>query len=255
MPHPGVEAYPSQQAGITAPWVCVLAVAALFIAAPIFAFTSGLLTPWNRGSPGLAAPTLIGLSWNAGEFSDSHRFFAANCATCHEAKFSRVADAACLNCHQKIGNHIEAGAKVGAVGERIASSRCIDCHSEHRGQPGIIFRAASLCLDCHRDLDKTAPDAGVAAVGGYPDGHPQFRATLVADAAKKQHARVALGSSPAPADHPGIKFSHAAHLLPRRLPEARLQGNAVQRLSCRRAGRARPGSRSPITANARAAII
>jgi predicted CXXCH cytochrome family protein len=200
-------------------WACVLLVALLFLAAPIVAFTSGALTPWHKQSPGLTAPTLVGLAWNSGEFSDSHRFFGANCATCHQAPFSRVADTACLSCHTNVGGHIEPGIKVGSPGERIAASRCIDCHSEHRGQAGVVFRSASLCLDCHRDLDKTAPDAGVAAVSGYPDGHPQFRATLVADAAQKQHARVALSSTPAPADHPGIKFSHAAHLLPGGFPK------------------------------------
>ncbi len=227
-------------------WGLVLLVAVLFIAAPIFAFTSGMLTPWHRDAPGITAPAVVGLAWNPGEFSDSHRFFAANCATCHEGAFSRVADAACLSCHRNLGGHVEPGVKVSAAGGRIAATRCIDCHSEHRGQPGVIFRQASLCLDCHRDLDKTAPDAGVAAVTGYPDGHPQFRATLVADAAKKEHARVALGANPPPADHPGLQFSHAAHLLPGGFPKL-----GYKEMQCNDCHVAAPGGQRwlPVTYN------
>jgi predicted CXXCH cytochrome family protein len=136
--------------------------------------------------------------------------------------------------------------KTGELGERISASRCVDCHREHRGQRGIVFRSASLCVDCHRDLDKTAPDAGVAAVGGFPDGHPQFRATLVADAAKKQHARVTLGGDPAPPDHPGLKFSHAAHLQPGGFPKL-----GYQEMKCSNCHVAAPGGKTwlPITFN------
>ncbi|HYM72725.1 MAG TPA: FHA domain-containing protein [Stellaceae bacterium] len=202
-----------------ASWTGVLVLAVICLAVPLIVFTSGALTPWHKDTPAPHATTLVGLSWNTGEFSNSHRFFAKNCATCHEGKFSRVADTACLACHAAVGSHVEHGVKLGSAGEQLAESRCIDCHTEHRGVRGSVIRTAALCLDCHRGLDKTAPEAGVKAVGGYPAGHPQFRATLVADAAKKQNVRVELGSKPAPADHPGIKFSHAAHLVPGGFPK------------------------------------
>jgi hypothetical protein len=94
---------------------------------------------------------------------------------------------------------------------------------EHRGINGLVIRAAALCVDCHRALARTAPQAGLFDVGGFPRGHPQFRATVVAEAAgenaaKPKLVKVLLGGAPKPADHPGLHFPHAAHLRPEGFP-------------------------------------
>ncbi|HEX3954196.1 MAG TPA: cytochrome c3 family protein, partial [Stellaceae bacterium] len=49
--------------------------------------------------------------------------------------------------------------------------------------------------------------------GGFPSGHPQFRPTVVANSTGPVLARIAVDATPPPVDHPGIKFSHAAHLV------------------------------------------
>ena len=69
---------------------------------------------------------------------------------------------------------------------------------------------------CHAALRST-PGTDTSDVGGFP-GHPQFRATLVADAAGPRFERARLGTTPPPLDRPGIKFSHAAHLVPGGFP-------------------------------------
>ena len=89
---------------------------------------------------------------------------------------------------------------------------CTHCHEEHRGLRGLVIREQSLCLDCHRNLAATAPKSGLASVTGFPNGHPQFRATLVADPLAKTLARQEIGAKPAPKDHPGLHFSHQVHL-------------------------------------------
>ena len=68
--------------------------------------------------------------------------------------------------------------------------------------------------------NEKAPAAGVPDIGGWPKGHPQFRATLVADAAQRARPCAPnLGTTPPPVDHPGLKFSHkAAHLVPGGFP-------------------------------------
>jgi hypothetical protein len=194
-------------------WSGFLVIAAVCLAAPIIVFGSGLTLPWHRDAANPVVPKLIGLSWDTGEFSNSHRFFAADCATCHQGAFTRVADNACLACHAKVGNHVEHGVQLGAVGDELSSLRCISCHTEHRGIEGSVIRTAGLCLDCHRNLAETAPAAGIKNVDGFPKGHPQFRATVVADAVRNTTTRVELGTSPPPLDHPGLKFSHMAHLV------------------------------------------
>jgi predicted CXXCH cytochrome family protein len=199
-------------------WSGSLVIVAIFLAAPIVLYSTGKFPEWPSAKTSTGTAGVIGLSWNAGEMSNAHRFFTASCQTCHQGAFSRVADASCLSCHATVGGHLKAAADVGTLRSDLAGRRCADCHTEHRGLRNMVVRNAGLCLDCHRDLAEAAPAAGVRDVSGYPDGHPQFRATLVADAAQAQTIRAELGTSPPPIDHPGLKFSHAAHLVPGGFP-------------------------------------
>ena len=76
-----------------------------------------------------------------------------------------------------------------------------------------MIREARFCLDCHRNLNETAPATGMQDVGGFPKGHPQFRATLVADAAQGTTELVLhLGGTPPAIDRPGLKFEHQVHM-------------------------------------------
>jgi hypothetical protein len=62
------------------------------------------------------------------------------------------------------------------------------------------------------------PSAGLRDVRGFPDGHPQFRVSVVADAGTRRLTRIDLDTQPKPADHPNLAFSHAAHLVPEGFP-------------------------------------
>jgi predicted CXXCH cytochrome family protein len=197
-----------------ASWIGFVVLAIVCLALPIIVYWAGWLPSDRQATTTPTVPTVVGLSWNPGQFSNSHRFFSSNCATCHENSFTRVTDRTCLACHSQIGSHLRPDIELGTFRTRMAESRCVDCHTEHRGVRGSVIRSAELCLDCHRDLDKTAPAAGVQAATGYPDGHPQFRATLVGDSSNRQLVRAKLDQGSVPVDHPGIKFSHALHLNP-----------------------------------------
>jgi hypothetical protein len=82
----------------------------------------------------------------------------------------------------------------------------------------LVIREGAFCIDCHRSLAETMPNARLRDVRGFPGGHPQFRATLVRDAAARSFERASLGSDPKPVDHPNLVFSHAAHLVPEGFP-------------------------------------
>jgi predicted CXXCH cytochrome family protein len=163
--------------------------------------------------PPIDALDFVSLSWNPGELSNPHRFFAQNCSTCHRGAFARVPDTACVTCHADVGNHLEANVDLGRSREDLAATRCAECHEEHRGLGAMVIRADALCTDCHASLETSAPKAGVRNVTRYPTGHPQFRATVVADAAKPSFARMTLGGDPKPVDRSNLVFSHAAHLI------------------------------------------
>ena len=193
-------------------WTGFLVIAVICLAVPIVVFRAGMLQPWHKDKANQALPVAIGLSWNPGSFSNAHRFFATDCTTCHQGAFTTVADSACLACHANVGAHTPHGAILASVGDRLASLRCVDCHTEHRGIAGSVVREARFCLDCHRNLNEAAPATGMEDVGGFPKGHPQFRATLVADAAQGKTVRVALDGAPPAINQPGLKFEHKTHM-------------------------------------------
>jgi predicted CXXCH cytochrome family protein len=200
-----------------ASWTGFLIIALVFLAGPIIVYFVGF-APMSRAIPGdsgVLAPVVQ--LWEPGELSNPHRFFAANCATCHRAAFARVADDSCLACHSEIGRHIEAATQIGGVRHTLEAMQCTQCHEEHRGSRAMVVRENGLCLQCHASLAKSTPGTDTSDVSGFP-GHPQFRATLVADAAGPRFERAKLGTTPAPLDRPGIKFSHKAHLVPGGFP-------------------------------------
>lgn len=203
-----------------ASWGLFFVFVVVCLAAPIVAYTSGHVVSRPTEVPRLGLLALVAMTWNPGELSNQHRSFASNCITCHQSAFTAVKDAACLTCHRAIGNHIgfTATRDLEPIQRRLQQTRCAQCHEEHRGLDSLVIREGALCIDCHHSLAEAAPNAGIRDVRGFPVGHPQFRITLVRDPAQPSFERVDLGSSPKPADHPNLVFSHAAHLVPDGFP-------------------------------------
>ncbi|MBV9827912.1 MAG: cytochrome c3 family protein [Alphaproteobacteria bacterium] len=203
-------------------WLGIVLVLLCGLVAPIAVYTtagrtSGLRDVSAAGSAG-GLMNVVALFWKPGELSNSHRFFAADCTACHDRPFASVSDNSCLACHANVGRHIPVGAHSGDVEQTLNTTRCADCHEEHRGTRALVVNDQRLCIDCHGSLAEKAPDAGVRDVGGFPTGHPQFRATVVADSAHAKVERVAVDATPPPLDRPGIKFSHAEHLVANGFP-------------------------------------
>jgi hypothetical protein len=198
-----------------ASWTVFLLLTVLCLAVPIAIYSRGSAVKKSSFVPPEGGSALVGAAWSPGEMSNQHRYFGLHCVTCHETAFSLVKDPACLTCHAAIGNHIEAATtgNLEPAHRDLEGTRCAECHEEHRGLHSLVVREGALCIKCHHSLSSTAPHAGLRDVRGFPDGHPQFRVTVVRDAATKSSERVDLGSQPRPADHPGLVFSHAAHLV------------------------------------------
>jgi predicted CXXCH cytochrome family protein len=203
-----------------ASWSLFVIFALLCLAAPIAAYSVGKVATLQNPPPARGLLRFINLSWNPGELSNTHRFFAEDCATCHREAFARVPDDACLACHSGIGSHVAATAAtvIGPFHQALDNTRCTDCHVEHRGARGLIIQNPALCTDCHRALSEQAPQAEVRDVIDFPKGHPQFRVTVVADAAQQRFVRKPVDASPPPVDHPNLNFSHAAHLVENGFP-------------------------------------
>jgi predicted CXXCH cytochrome family protein len=219
-----------------AAWALFAVVAALFLALPIASFHLNGRTPPRQTATTTATPRRIpafaDLSWNAGEISDVHKTFADNCRACHEAPFTAVRDEACVSCHADVPHHIDVRmVKVAA----LETTRCASCHAEHKGAQGTILTRESLCTDCHADIKRVAPQTALLNAGAFGKAHPQFRASLVADAAQKKIVRVSLAAEPKPVDHPNLKFPHQKHLHPKGWPRG------MKKLVCADCHTAEPG--------------
>jgi predicted CXXCH cytochrome family protein len=221
----------------SAAWVGGVIVAVLFLIVPVVLYGAGFISPWEKDNPSRVGPVAVAaLSWNIGDISNPHRFFAPNCTSCHEKSFTSVSDNSCLACHGTVANHVAAKSDIGSLRTRLADTGCVHCHEEHRGIRGTIIREDAFCLECHRSLTEKAPKSAYHDIGGFPNGHPQFRATVVADAVAGKVERVELGGKTPPINRPGLKFSHAAHLVKGGFPALN-----YKQMACGDCHRAEPG--------------
>ena len=78
-------------------WILFLLFAAVGLVAPILVYPFGNVITSSKQTPTTNLLTYVNLSWNAGDISNPHRFFAQDCGTCHRAAFASVPDAACLS--------------------------------------------------------------------------------------------------------------------------------------------------------------
>src|SRR5438874_9473473 len=135
--------------------------------------------------------------YSAGPVAPAHAFAEQKCEVCHSAPdraehapagFRRHAtETACLTCH---------AAPPHAANQKTPPA-CAAGHQEHRGRIALARTADRFCLECHGTLQAShGPSALAAAVGPFPDGHPEF-------------AAVRAGAPPDPGR---VRFNHAVHL-------------------------------------------
>lgn len=165
--------------------------------------------------------------WSTGTLSTAHASLANNCGACHQQAFVSVTDSACQACHvtDALPDHaaparmaqgrLPAAGVIGvaqAAAHRafnLPEGRCTSCHKEHEGEATVMTVAASFCTDCHAGLNGRLPDTPVANVPDW-QGHPDFRATLVAtpSATKALFTRTVLKGAQ---ERSGLIYPHALH--------------------------------------------
>jgi predicted CXXCH cytochrome family protein len=155
------------------------------------------------------------VTWNPGPVSRGHQLFGEQCRNCHERPFVPVRDAACIECHKNIKEHVPSGGVTGVRGEAFLQMRCAECHREHRGTQ-LAPRAQELCAGCHADVKAVAREAQSGNVTDFSRDHPKFRLSLVDADWPKLIRRVRQGT-PQPAEmveRSNLKYSHKVHLDP-----------------------------------------
>lgn len=162
------------------------------------------------------AASLSEQAWNPGELAAAHQPFASNCKVCHSQSFTRVQDADCKACHQKMGDHVS---KSVAHVEGLSETRCASCHRDHKGalalQQQNTHYFMAECSSCHSDIKKHMANTGTMNVSDFARGHPEFRINLLAGPGKTDIRRLRLSDSSRIHEDLGLKFPHDVHLDPK----------------------------------------
>jgi predicted CXXCH cytochrome family protein len=156
-------------------------------------------------------PMAADLAWVTGPVSGPHKFLAQNCSFCHERPFVRVQDNVCTDCHAEITNHVDP--KVHDLPE-VSTALCQSCHKEHQGAAPIMRQDQAFCSSCHEDLEDVANDTKLFNVSNFGRDHPEFRPTVVTDAAAGTVVRVLLDPANWPVESSNLVFTHKRHLNP-----------------------------------------
>lgn len=206
-------------------WVSVLAVLILFLAWPIWSFTSQ-----PRGAQtAYSASFHADQTWSPGALSRGHQALEHNCTACHERAFVSVRDSSCRACHTNVHDHADPARLLRArpnltgfarlrlaVAETFGQDpgRCVDCHMEHLGPQEMAPTPQQFCADCHGDLRSRLPDTRLGNVTDFGRLHPEFQpAVLVSwNGDRPQVQRASLAANPR--EQSNLKFPHALHLLP-----------------------------------------
>jgi hypothetical protein len=177
--------------------------------------------------------------WTSGPLHPAHELAIGNdCRQCHVQNFQRVQDAACLNCHERINDHVHADT-LAAISTLEPTPRCASCHLEHNEpEPHLVIRADSLCTDCHIDSDKLSVAGNIASVSGFSETeHPAFAAALLKPVSSRagtglsfewQELSEAVSSA---VELSNLKFPHDTHLDAELVTDLR-EGNPLGCGSC-----------------------
>lgn len=170
----------------------------------------GLVAPFvMRYTSGQDGGKSLDAIWQAGPPSAAHSPFIENCASCHQEPFARVANKACLACHENQPQH-SSHAEVLALAD-LQDAQCHSCHLEHSGRDGLIARNTDLCTGCHAEPDQRYALALLQPVSRFDGDHPAFTLSLpawrdgaweVAEAAQHTDLR----------EQSGLQFPHDLHL-------------------------------------------
>jgi predicted CXXCH cytochrome family protein len=159
--------------------------------------------PWG---PQMVGARIGDPMWNPGHIMLAHQPIEKRCASCHEVAFQHVKNRACLECHAKIGAHVEAGAKPAAL---FDGTRCTSCHTEHKGVKTTHRDDDGFCVECHRDIRGKSADAGAMNVADFATAHPAFRLTIAEGEATRRVRQDGTGPI---TQRSHLKFPHAVHL-------------------------------------------
>lgn len=184
-------------------WSLFVLVFLLFLVLPVVAYFVPGAREATRHWP-IKADT----AWSSGEISSPHKFFAEDCAACHQKAFVPVTDAACTACHKTIQQHADPDQFKMAD---LRGTSCQSCHKEHEGARPIVLDNDAFCARCHANLAALAPTTTLKPAADFGTAHPEFHPAVVTELGATPK-RVSLADRPR--EMAGLVFPHNKHLTP-----------------------------------------
>ncbi len=198
-------------------WALFAVVATVFFLVPA---SRVLGLPWHGASQQVLMAS--DRFWNPGPVILAHQPIEQKCAACHEVAFEHVKDTACMQCHAKIGHHLEAAARPAGL---FDGQRCTTCHRDHKGAKTTHRDDDRFCVACHRDVRAKSPASTSANASDFAADHPAFRLSIPEGEGVR---RVRMGKQPL-AERTTLAFPHDKHLDPKGV---RSPGKGRVRLEC-----------------------
>ncbi|MBA6411575.1 hypothetical protein H2508_00380 [Parahaliea sp. F7430] len=192
-------------------WILALLILSLGLIIPLTGVVKPELAQTLRTHP-LPDDSL----WSTGPLDAAHDTsgIAKDCQACHSKPFVMVEDAACLDCHRPITEHVDVAVH---PAEAFVGERCASCHREHNEPQRLVRSDNKLCVDCHADNAQWPEAKQMEAVTAFSaDQHPDFKLSLLSPKGKGaahgwEVERVRRGSAELE-ERSNLKFSHEVHL-------------------------------------------
>ena len=153
--------------------------------------------------------------WSPGRISPSHMHFGSQCFNCHQQPLQKVSDKACLSCHQDTAAHIanpELQKKAFNAAHRfVGTTRCAECHQEHKAPHPIAKQDNGMCVKCHGNIKRIHPESKLANVHDFDADHPEFKLTFK-NIDTQTTQRIPQSEKSRLTENSGLKFPHSQHV-------------------------------------------
>ena len=153
--------------------------------------------------------------WSPGRISASHMHFGSQCFNCHQVPLQKVSDKACMTCHQDIGPHIAnpvlQKSAFNAKHRYIGTTRCAECHEEHKAPHPLAKQDNGMCIKCHGNIKAINTKSTLANVHDFDRDHPEFKLTFKTGPKSTDIERILQSDKARLVEKSGLKFPHYQH--------------------------------------------
>ena len=154
--------------------------------------------------------------WSPGRMSPSHMHFGSQCFNCHTQPFEKVTDKACMSCHRDTSPHLsdpELQKNTFSAAHRlIGTTRCAECHEEHKAPHSLARQDNGMCVKCHGNIKRVHANSTLSNIHDFDRDHPEFKLTFKTGPEPHDMQRIPQNEKERLIENSGLKFPHSQHI-------------------------------------------